>query len=194
MGDPVAADLRHSVLATVDLLREARLRYMIIGGIAISLWGRPRTTLDIDLTVLTDREGLGRLADRAQRHAFTIDQEWAEWNPLARMDQIRLIHGALRIDLLLPRDEHDRQALTRRRVRTWHRKRLWFIAPEDLILQKLKVGRPRDFEDALSVLDGQKGRVEEAYLLRWGRKLRIAKELRYVMESGSRLGSPRSKR
>ncbi len=183
MGDPSPADLRGSVLATVDLLRQARLRYMIIGGIAVSVWGRPRTTLDIDLAVLTDREGLDRFGERAERQGFRIDREWAEWNPLARAKQLRLVHGALRIDLLLPTDAHDRHALTRRRLKSWHGRRLWFAAPEDLILQKLKVGRPRDFEDALSVFEAQKGRLEEAYLLRWGRKLGIAEELRYVVRS-----------
>lgn len=183
MGEPSLADLRRSVLAAVDLLRKARLPYMIIGGIAVSIWGRPRTTLDIDFTVLTDREGLGKFGERAERHRFRIDHKWAEWNPCARANQLRLVHQTLRFDLLLPTDEHDRYALTRRRLRGWHERRLWFVAPEDLILQKLKVGRPRDFEDALSVFEAQKDRLEEAYLLRWGRKLGLIAELRYVMRS-----------
>ncbi|MBI3988611.1 MAG: hypothetical protein HY347_03235 [candidate division NC10 bacterium] len=184
MSQPSSADLRRSVLATVDLLRGARFRYMIIGGVAVGLWGRPRTTLDVDFAVLTDLEGLRRLSEQAKHHRFRIDREWAEWNPMARETQLRLIHGDLRIDLLTPADEHDREALRRRRVKAWHRRRLWFVAPEDLILQKLKVGRPRDFEDALSVFETQKGRLEEAYLLRWGRKLGIVEELRYLRRSG----------
>ena len=35
-------------------LRTAGLRYCIIGGIALQRWGEPRTTLDVDVTVLTD--------------------------------------------------------------------------------------------------------------------------------------------
>lgn len=184
MGEPCPADLRRSILATVDLLRRTRLRYMIIGGIAVSVWGRPRTTLDIDFAVLTDRKGLDRFGGRAERHGFHIDHEWAAWNPLARANQLRLIHRALRIDLLLPGDEHDRHALTRRCVRIWYHRRLWFVTPEDLILQKLKVGRPRDFEDAFLIFETQKDRLDEAYLLRWGRKLGIAEELGYVMRRG----------
>ncbi len=184
MGEPSPADLRRSVLATVDLLRRTRLRYMIIGGIAVSVWGRPRTTLDIDFAVLTNREGLDRFGRRAERYGFRIDHQWAEWNPMARANQLRLIHGNLRIDLLLPADENVRHALTRRCLKRWHRRRLWFVAPEDLILQKLKVGRPRDFEDALSILELQKGWLDEAYLHQWGRKLGIVEELAYVMRRG----------
>lgn len=184
MGGPSPAGLGRSVLATADLLRRARLRYMIIGGIAVSVWGRSRTTLDIDFAVLTNREGLERLGRQAERSGFRIDHQWAEWNPMARANQLRLIHRNLRIDLLLPTDEHDRHALTRRYLKRWHRRRLWFVAPEDLILQKLKVGRPRDFEDALSIFEMQKGRLDEAYLFRWGRKLGITEELAYVMRRG----------
>ncbi len=43
MGEPSPAGLRRSVLATVDLLRRTRLRYMIIGGIAVSVWKEVRT-------------------------------------------------------------------------------------------------------------------------------------------------------
>lgn len=186
MDEPSPTDLGRSVLATVDLLRRARLRYMIIGGIAVSIWGRPRTTLDIDFVVLTDREGLDRFGARAERRGFHIDRQWAEWNPMARANQLRLIHRNLRIDLLLPAGEHDRHALTRRCLRSWYHRRLWFVAPEDLILQKLKVGRPRDFEDALSIFEVQKGRLDEAYLLWWGGKLGIAAELCYVMRKGQR--------
>lgn len=161
---------------------------MIIGGIAVSVWGRPRTTLDIDFVVLTDREGLDRFGARAERRGFHVDRQWAEWNPLARANQLRLIHRNLRIDLLLPADEHDRHALLRRRLKGWHHSRLWFVTPEDLILQKLKVGRPRDFEDALVIFEMQKGQLDEAYLRRWGRKLGITEELAYVMRRGPMKG------
>jgi hypothetical protein len=39
----------------VDLfLQRAALRYCLIGGIALQRWGMPRTTLDVDVTVMTE--------------------------------------------------------------------------------------------------------------------------------------------
>jgi hypothetical protein len=58
---------------------------------------------------------------------------------------------------------------------------LWFAAPEDLILMKLKAGRPRDFEDALGVLVAQRAMLDEAYMTDWARRLGIADELAYVL-------------
>ncbi len=57
----------------------------------------------------------------------------------------------------------------------------WVIAPEDLILQKLKVGRPRDFEDALSVLERSRKMLDFEYLKHWSGRLGLAAELDYVL-------------
>lgn len=54
------------------------------------------------------------------------------------------------------------------------------IAPDDLILQKLKVGRPRDFEDAVTVMARVPAELDRAYLRRWARRLGVTAELAYV--------------
>jgi hypothetical protein len=153
---------------------------MIIGALAVGIWGRPRTTLDLDVVILTERSGLQRLASQAVKKAFVVDQQWAERNPMIRDTQLRLLHRSLPVDLMLPRDSHDQDALRRRRRKRWRARSLWFVAPEDLILQKLKVGRPRDFEDALSVWHQQRRRIDKRHLWRWARRLRIVPELEYV--------------
>lgn len=47
----------------------------------------------------------------------------------------------------------------------------WVVSPEDFILQKLKVGRPRDFEDALSVLERSGKTLDRRYLQRWAGRI-----------------------
>ena len=58
---------------------------------------------------------------------------------------------------------------------------LWFPAPEDLVLVKLKVGRDRDFDDAIRVVERNRASLNRSYLLRWAGKLRIVDELDYVL-------------
>jgi hypothetical protein len=178
--EPSVADLGRSLEATVDLLQQAKVSYMIIGALAVGIWGRPRTTLDVDIIVLTKGSDLQGLAWEAVKKAFVVDQEWAARNPMIRDTQLRLVHRSLPVDLMLPRDQHDRDALRRRRRKRWRARSLWFVAPEDLILQKLKVGRPRDFEDALSVWQEQRKKIDKRHLCRWARRLRIVPELEYV--------------
>lgn len=180
MTGPSVASLGRSLEATVDLLGQVRIRYMIIGALAVAIWGRPRSTLDVDFIVLTEESGLQRLASEAVKKAFVVDQEWGKRNPMIRDTHVRLLRRGLPVDLMLPRDAHDRYAFQRRRRKRWRARSLWFVAPEDLILQKLKVGRPRDFEDALSVWQQQRAKIDERYLGEWARRLRIAREVDYV--------------
>lgn len=69
----------------------------------------------------------------------------------------------------------------------WKRKKrlkgryYWVVAPEDFILQKLKVGRPRDFEDVLSVLERSGKGLDQGYLEKWSEWLGITAELDYVL-------------
>ena len=57
----------------------------------------------------------------------------------------------------------------------------WVVAPEDFILQKLKVGRPRDFEDALAVLEHLGKKLDRRYLQRWADRIGVSAELRYIL-------------
>jgi len=44
-------------------LADAGIASAVIGGIAVSVWSRPRTTDDVDLKVLLDRDSARRLLD-----------------------------------------------------------------------------------------------------------------------------------
>lgn len=154
---------------------------MVIGAWAVGVWGRPRATMDLDFMVMPGAAEIDRLGARMARHGFTVDEQWLEWNPMLRGSQLRLWFGPITVDVLCPHDDHDRQALRRRRARRWERHAYWFVAPEDLVLQKLKVGRPRDFEDTLTVLERSGARLNRAYLRRWATRLHITGELGYVL-------------
>lgn len=181
MSGPTEHDLMQALWTARDFLRAGRVKYMVIGALAVSIWGRPRATLDLDFQVLADADGLERLRLSAPSQGFGIDESWMEWNPLLRGSQLRLGYGGIPVDMLLPRDEHDRQALQRRRRKRLRAKVLWVTSPEDLILQKLKVGRPRDFEDASTVLARQGRRIDMAYVQSWARRLGISEELAYIL-------------
>ena len=85
------------------------------------------------------------------------------------------------LDLLRPRDAHDHQIFKRRSKQRMDGHYYWLVSPEDFILQKLKVGRPRDFEDALSVLERSGEKLNRRYLKRWADRLGVAAELRYIL-------------
>jgi hypothetical protein len=147
----------------------------------LSLWGKPRATADLDFLILVKGEELDGLTGLMTAAGMEVDEMWQQWNPLLRGSQVRFQCRGVMIDFLLPRDRHDQEILRRRQKKRVEGKYYWVVSLEDFILQKLKVGRPRDFEDALSVVERFREKLDRRYLGRWAARLRVTAELDYVM-------------
>ena len=132
----------------MELLESRHLPYMIIGAMAVAIWGQPRATADVDFTVLTDPEGLESLGAEAERQG-------------------------------------DEAALDRRRALEVEGRSVWFVSAEDLIIMKLKAGRPRDFEDVVSVLSRHREKLDMRYMEEWAWRVRVNDELSYVLRGGT---------
>jgi hypothetical protein len=61
VSHPKANRVLEVLAAVIDSLKGARVSYMMIGAWALSVWGRPRATMDLDFLVMVDGKGLGRL-------------------------------------------------------------------------------------------------------------------------------------
>ena len=173
-----APELLESIVAC---FRRERVLYALIGAWALSVWGTSRATNDVDFLVLVDEEELSHLSDRVIHAGFELDETWLKWNPLLRGVQLRFQFHGTTVDLLRPRDAHDQQVFQRKRKRRMDGRTYWLVSPEDFIIQKLKVGRPRDFEDALSVLERSGKTLDKRYLQRWADRTGVSAELRYIL-------------
>lgn len=167
----------------VGCFRRERTPYVLIGAWALAVWGRPRATNDLDFLVLVNEDNVDRLRSRLTQAGLEFDETWQEWNPMLRGSQLRFQSQGVTIDILLPRDPHDQQVFLRKRKKRMDGSYYWVVCPEDFILQKLKVGRPRDFEDTTSVMDRFRDKLDREHLAHWARQLGVMEELRYIMGS-----------
>ncbi len=163
------------------LFQSVPVPYAVIGGFAVNVWGTERSTLDIDVLVGGRQQQFEALIVLAGQHGLLLQPQFLEANPFLRGLMIRCRLENLHVDFLRPRDAHDRSVLRRRQQATFAGHRLWFPAPEDLILMKLKAGRDRDFDDTTRVVEQNKNTLNYHYLSRWARKLGIVDELNYVL-------------
>jgi hypothetical protein len=174
------ADYLHTV---VTALPEST-SYCLVGALAANAWGRLHATQDIDLLVLADLPARTDLIDALRAHEFQIDETWLEHNPMAKDVVMRLAHPSyptIPLDLLFANDVQSQSALTRRHSLQLFGVSLYVCSPEDLILLKLKAGRPHDFEDALGVVKNPHLQLDLAYLWNWADKLGFHGELDYVL-------------
>ena len=165
----------------VACFRRERVPSVLIGACALAAWGTPRATSDVDFLVSVNEGDFDPLRDRMIQAGMALDETWLQWNPLLRGFQLRFQFQGTTVDVLRPRDEHDQQVFRRKRRKRMDGCYYWVVSPEDFILQKLKVGRPRDFEDALSVLERSGRTLNRRYLQQWADRIGVSGELNYIL-------------
>ncbi|MCF8151783.1 MAG: nucleotidyltransferase [Burkholderiaceae bacterium] len=131
----------------VALLNAHGVDYLIVGGYAMALHGRPRNTGDLDVWIDRDTENAARLMQVLEAFGFGglgLSQQDFE----TREHVVQLGYPPFRIDLLTDIDGVEfAQAWPRRETITHKGVPLQFIGLEDLKANKRSVGRPRDLDD-----------------------------------------------
>lgn len=140
---------------------------MVIGGQAVLLYGEPRLTRDIDITLGATTERLPDILDMVDtlkwRVLVTAPAEFVrERMVLPCLDP----PSGIRIDLIFSYSPYERQALKRVRRVKIGKAQVRFASPEDLIIHKIIAGRPRDLEDVHTILL-KNPRVNKRYIRKW---------------------------
>jgi predicted nucleotidyltransferase len=134
------------------VFQERRIRYALIGGLAVSVWGTPRATEDID--VLADAGPSPELG--AALRAAGFESEWRRGDsddPVPLLLRLRGASGP-EIDVICVTREWEREMLTRSvHVRIPTGIEIPVTAVEDLIVLKLIAGGPRDLADVAEILE-----------------------------------------
>lgn len=138
----------------------------LIGGMAVSIWGTPRATNDVDFLVWhLDAAALDRFF-RAMREAHPESEHFptAE-GPIAQC--IRVTYpGGIHVDWIAPRYRWQIQMLERAPLIQVGGTAIPVIDPIDLIVMKLKAGGVKDDADAANLFATLKGRPELVQRLR----------------------------
>ena len=160
------------------VLKRAEVPYMITGGLAANYYGCPRATYDLDLVVELDEAGVKRLIELASRARFKLHEK--ETLMLVKIGNRFVMESweKYRVDFWLVKTALDRKIFRRRRRAKVFGTQIWIITPEDLILQKLRSARPRDFEDVQAILIRHADKLDENYLKQTAAEL----DLTHVLE------------
>jgi hypothetical protein len=134
-------------------LAKFKIPYMIIGGQAVLLYGEPRATQDIDITLGLGVEEVSRLlaALKALKFRCLVPDAEAFAKETMVVPALDPVSG-IRIDFVLSFSEYERAAIGRARRVKVGRVFVRFVSLEDLVVHKMVAGRPRDLEDIESVL------------------------------------------
>lgn len=161
-------------------LDERNIRYMVIGGQAVVLYGEPRLTKDIDITLGTDPSMLPYIIDVCSELGLHI----APTNPDEFVKETYVLPAddpvtGFSVKFIFSDSRYEQEALSRAAsfvVRDYHVK---YATAEDVIIHKVIANRPRDEEDIRSILRRTPGMNQE-YILGWLKEFDTGLHTNYV--------------
>lgn len=148
-------------------LESLGIPYMVIGGQAVLVYGEPRLTRDIDVTLGLGPERWQEVADFARREGWQILAE----DPADLVKKTLVLpcldsSSGIRLDFIFSFSAYEQEALSRVRRVTVGNAQVCFASLEDLVIHKVVAGRPRDLEDVRSILLKQAD-FDRSYIDRW---------------------------
>lgn len=162
----------------IEILNKLNLPYMITGAYAVSFYGEPRATHDIDFKI---KIGLKNVEDfyNSFKNKFYISRESIH-QAIKHKSMFNIIHfeSNIKIDFwLFKNNEFDKERLKRRRKVTILKKPVFISSPEDIILIKLKWFKESELEkhffDALGIMKVQGKDLDFKYLDTWAERLNV---------------------
>lgn len=152
-----------------------RWQFCVIGGLAVQVWGEPRTTLAVDITLLT---GWGTEAPYVDRLLAQFDSRLEDAREFALARRILLLRASngVPVDVALGALPMEETMVARAQpVAVTASISLPVCSAEDLFIMKAFAGRTRDWLDAESIAVRQE-KLDHDYIITTLRTLAEAKE------------------
>jgi predicted nucleotidyltransferase len=134
-------------------LARRKIPYMIIGGQAVLLYGEPRLTKDIDITLGVGVEKLPLVREAVTALGLKIEADDIE--SFVRDTMVLPVSEpkcGIRVDFVFSFSPFEREAIAKARVLRYDEIPVHFASLEDLVILKVVAGRARDIEDVKAVL------------------------------------------
>lgn len=182
-------DPRELLKNIVRIFDRCRIPYLITGGMAVLIWGRPRFTADIDIVVEISPSGVDGLVNalKGLGKSGYIDRDVVR-KIVKNGGEFNFIDGmtGVKVDFWISDNGgFDLSRFKRRIGREILGQKIYFTSPEDLILSKLKwykeSGSNRHLEDVESILKISEANLDMKYIKEWVKKLDLLDEFMKVI-------------
>lgn len=149
------------------IFNKTSVPYMIIGGQAVILYGEPRLTRDIDITLGIGTEKLDDILNIAKELNLKILAE--DISSFVKKTMVLPVMDestGIRIDFIFSFTPYEKQAIERGKKVLLDSVEINFASVEDLIIHKIFANRARDLEDVKNIVLKNPD-IDEIYINKW---------------------------
>lgn len=164
-------------------LSAQKIKYAVLGGIMVSVYGEPRLTADIDVNIILDRRNIEQFLAAAKKYYFSpASRNTKKIAKEAGVIPLIFKKGRIagRFDIIIAENSLEYSGINRARSGKIGAVKVKVISPEDLVLHKITSSRPRDNEDLKGILIRQKGRLDLRYIRSWLAKIDKANSTKLI--------------
>lgn len=128
-------------------------RWFLFGAQAVNVWGSPRLTADVDVTVFLNPRNPTEFVSDMDASGFGLRVEDVE-EFVTRTSVLPFVHRRTRmpLDIVLAGSGLEEQFADRARQVDVGGVEVPVLSPEDLLVAKILASRPKDLEDAAGVI------------------------------------------
>lgn len=167
-----------------DRLNKAQINYMLSGSVALTFYGKPRMTRDIDIVIILPLKDVNQFVKLFEQD-FYIDKEMV--NDAVRHQNIfNIIHfeTVIKIDFIIRKsDEYRILEFSKRKKTILDDMEISVVSLEDLIISKLYWAKDSysemQIKDIASLIDLN---FDESYLKEWIHRLGLDLIFRKVLD------------
>ncbi len=163
-------------------LKQSHLPYMVIGGQAVLLYGEPRLTRDIDITLGADIDRLDELLSLSR----DLNLKPLPNDPSTFVKETMVLpcldeSTGIRIDFIFSYTPYETEAIGRAKKKSIKGQDVFFASAEDVIIHKVFAGRPRDLEDVRSILL-KNSDLDLGYIEKWLKEFDASADENYFLK------------
>lgn len=156
------------------ILDKYNIPYMVIGGQAVLLYGEPRLTRDIDITLGINIDRIGEILSVVRELSLKpipkdIEAFVRQTMVLPALDETT----GIRVDFIFSFTPYETEAIKRAKKIIIVSQDVCFASPEDVIIHKIFAGRPRDMEDTRTILIKNPD-IDIRYIRDWLKKFNVS--------------------
>ena len=140
-----------ALVGLAEFLEREDVPYMVIGGMANIIWGEPRATPDIDVTVWVPQPELPSFLNRVGESYRVLVEDALSFVGRTRVLPLDT-HSGVRIDMVFGLLPFEEEAIRRARGVPIAGTHVRFCTAEDLLLMKIISDRERDVSDARALV------------------------------------------
>lgn len=159
----------------MELFFKKGIKYLIVGGLAVNLYGIPRVTQDIDIIISMDKENIYKINRALKELGYVprlpvnpddladknILNEWIKTKNLKAFSFYHKTDVYKVVDILIVHPLDFKEAYRRKTIKKVGNIEIFLVSIDDLILLKQNIGRAQDLSDVQLLKKVKKWMEEE---------------------------------